>query len=381
MTNVHQSLADLLFAARQFGFAELSTNEWRQSSTEQASAGKTLLAALRERAAQGDTSAREFLALHWAAQLDSRTAARGDEHAETAQIISEVIASLPNCPGGFSGRGIVTCAGGPTYQTCAWVLFSLLRKLGCTLPIECWYVGSGERDEAWQRWVGEEFGVSCVDAVARGYVGHRFAETTHFRHHAYSAGAMHGYALKPFALLHSSFREVLFLDADNTPERDPAFLFDSPEFRETGAIFWPDLADCALAPELAAFGVPDVPDPINWESGQIVLDKKRAWRALSLSNWFNAQAGYFYRYSWGDCGTWQAAWRRLAAPWSMPEIPARRAGEVALVQHDFAGAPLFFHRVGRRGKWRLTDNEPTPGYSHNRECFEALEELSRRVAG
>ena len=30
------------------------------------------------------------------------------------------------------------------------------------------------------------------------------------------------------------------LDSDNIPVRDPAFLFDSFEFKELGAVFWPD---------------------------------------------------------------------------------------------------------------------------------------------
>ena len=37
----------------------------------------------------------------------------------------------------------------------------------------------------------------------------------------------HGFQLKAFAVLYSSFSRVLFLDADNTPMRDPAFLFET----------------------------------------------------------------------------------------------------------------------------------------------------------
>lgn len=36
------------------------------------------------------------------------------------------------------------------------------------------------------------------------------------------------------------FDDVLMLDSDNIPVRDPAFLFDSVEFKELGAVFWPD---------------------------------------------------------------------------------------------------------------------------------------------
>lgn len=48
------------------------------------------------------------------------------------------------------------------------------------------------------------------------------------------------FATKVFAIYHSAFDRVLFLDSDNVPVRDPSFLFQTPEFLDTGAIFWPD---------------------------------------------------------------------------------------------------------------------------------------------
>src|SRR5712691_6859479 len=44
-------------------------------------------------------------------------------------------------PGPRDGtRGIVICAGGICYITCAWVNIKILRKHGCRLPIEIWYL-------------------------------------------------------------------------------------------------------------------------------------------------------------------------------------------------------------------------------------------------
>src|SRR4051812_40063337 len=51
----------------------------------------------------------------------------------------EHMKSVPPYPGHFKGKGIVICAGGVTYLTCAWVNITLLRETGCTLPIEIWY--------------------------------------------------------------------------------------------------------------------------------------------------------------------------------------------------------------------------------------------------
>ena len=42
----------------------------------------------------------------------------------------------------FDGRGIVICAGGPRYFTCAWVLVSILRNtFRIDLPIQVWHLG------------------------------------------------------------------------------------------------------------------------------------------------------------------------------------------------------------------------------------------------
>lgn len=46
--------------------------------------------------------------------------------------------------------------------------------------------------------------------------------------------------LKPFAIVRSGFAEVLYLDADNVPARDPTPLFDTAGYIATGAVLWSD---------------------------------------------------------------------------------------------------------------------------------------------
>jgi hypothetical protein len=170
----------------------------------------------------------------------------------------------------FAGRGIVICAGGARLFTCAWVAIALLRRhLACTLPIEVWHLGPEEMGPP-MRGLLEELGAQPVDAfeVAK-------------RHQVEQLG---GWELKPYALMHSRFREVLLLDADNIPLRDPEFLFDRSEFRDTGALFWPDIV--RLSPDNAIWAVSGLTyrDTPSFESGQIVLDKSRCWQALSLAH-------------------------------------------------------------------------------------------------
>src|SRR5262245_48133431 len=111
----------------------------------------------------------------------------------------------------FAGRGIVICAGGQRYFTCAWILIALLqRALGTKLPIQVWHLGRIEMSESMQSML-EERGVEVVNA-----------ETVL---HRYPARIDGGWPLKPYAIAHSRFREVIFLDADTVPFADPDEIF------------------------------------------------------------------------------------------------------------------------------------------------------------
>ena len=46
--------------------------------------------------------------------------------------------------------------------------------------------------------------------------------------------------MKVWSILLSSFREVLWMDADNLAAVDPSIIFDAEAYTSTGALFWPD---------------------------------------------------------------------------------------------------------------------------------------------
>jgi hypothetical protein len=176
-------------------------------------------------------------------------------HEEVKAGLAE--AATADCPfpgDRFTVRGIVICAGGARLFTCAWVAIALLRRhLACTLPIEVWHLGPEEMGPP-MRALLEELGAQPVDAfeVAK-------------RHRVERLG---GWELKPYAVMHSRFREVLLLDADNVPVRDPEFLFDRPEFRDTGALFWPDIVRLSQDNEIWAISGLNYRDTPSVESGE-----------------------------------------------------------------------------------------------------------------
>src|SRR5258707_11071440 len=131
--------------------------------------------------------------------------------------LQERLTTLQPFPAGcFAGRGIVICVGGVRIFTCAWVLLHVLRRtLNCKLPIELWHIGPEELPPGMIRLL-EPFDVRVVDAA------------TVFADHP--ARIVDGWQLKPYALMHSGFAEVLLLDADQVPVRDPVEVFGWPEY-------------------------------------------------------------------------------------------------------------------------------------------------------
>ncbi len=174
------------------------------------------------------------------------------------------------------GRGIVMVSGGLRYMVSAWISVAMLRRAGCTLPVEMWFP-LHERPTPAMVAELRLHGVAC---------------------RTFSAPDMeqYGYGLKAVAILLSSFEEVLFLDADNFAVRDPAVLFDSPEYQQYGMVLWRDYWDSNVAPELhEVLGLRrgDMPQH-SFESGQMLIDKKRHWLGLRVALYLNHYHATFY---------------------------------------------------------------------------------------
>lgn len=278
--------------------------------------------------------------------------------------IAAAIESLPNYPGGFHGRGIVICAGGIKYFTCAWVCINMIRRLGCTLPIELWFQGPEELDQRMAQLL-QSLGVRCVDAKE---VEKRFPRR-----------CPGGWELKSYAIIHSSFEEVLLLDADNVPCRNPAFLFDETEYRRTGSIFWPDYG--SLGPDRAIWSICDIDyrEESEFESGQMLINKRTCWKPLALTFWFNEHSDFFYYHIHGDKDTFHLAWRKLKQPYTMVTTPIESL-EGVMCQHDLRGQRIFQHRNSH--KWQLfSENRHIRGFLHEKLCLSFLEDLREKWDG
>lgn len=55
---------------------------------------------------------------------------------------------------------------------------------------------------------------------------------------------------KAYGIYHCRFQQVLLLDCDNVPLHDPTVLFSSPQMKQHGNLFWPDIrASYTLLPQ------------------------------------------------------------------------------------------------------------------------------------
>ena len=83
-----------------------------------------------------------------------------------------------------------------------------------------------------------------------------------------------GWAAKPWAILLSSFREAIFIDADALFFQSPEILFEDPLYKKTGTLFFKDRI---IMPESKKQFLKDIlPHPISKSARQ-----SRYWTGLS----------------------------------------------------------------------------------------------------
>ena len=268
--------------------------------------------------------------------------------------------NIPSYPSRFRGRGIVICAGGVRYFTSAWVCIHILKQLNCRLPIQVWHLGEQEMDGQMAELLAG-LGVECIDArrIRRRQAVRRLG----------------GWELKPYAMLHCPFEEVLLLDADNVPVVNPEQLFDLREYRVKGAVFWPDYGRDEKADPIWRSCRVRRPKELEFETGQVLVDKRRCWRALCLTMWFNEHSDFYYRFLHGDKETFHLAFRKLQQPYAL--VPVRiHTLPGTMCQHDFSGRRIFQHR--NTDKWSLLlNNKRVQGFRLEADCRRYVKRLQR----
>ncbi|KAK1943194.1 hypothetical protein P3T76_005831 [Phytophthora citrophthora] len=277
-----------------------------------------------------------------------------------------------------SGNGIVMVVY-PKLLSSVFASISVLRSYNCTLPIELW-ISQPEvvRSPSMRQTLDmlqQRFSNVTVETIIDPTIA--------------------GFSTKIHAVQHSKFENVLFLDADNVAVRDPTFLFESKEFREHGAIFWPDF----WHPEKTIFNIQresllwelvDLPfvDMFEQESGQILINRKRAAIAMEVLMFYAYhRPSHFERLvlAHGDKDLFRLAWMKTRTPFYMMPFPPASAGTergtykkqfcgMTMVQFDVEGNVLFLHRNAKKLDGKVDKLDPM--YWTHLQSFKWEQEVS-----
>jgi alpha 1,2-mannosyltransferase len=266
----------------------------------------------------------------------------------------------------YSGNGIVIPAGGYRYLSFAWINVNMLRYLGCQLPIQIWYCGHLEQNNTIFD-MFEPLNVKFVDVFSKMWQ---------------DPCKVWGLGVKSYATINCEFENVILMDSDDFPVIDPSYLLKTEQFLETGGIFWPDLN--RIPPYGNEFGniwklcgVRHKDEP-EFETGRLVVNKKKCWKALRLTNWYNEHYYFYYNMTFGDKDTWHMAWRKFDQPYSMPGFRATYLDNV-IYQNDFEGKRIFQHRYKDEFTLELEKNRHVPSFLNEDLCFRFMIELRKKL--
>ncbi|CCD56913.1 hypothetical protein QC760_003965 [Botrytis cinerea] len=206
-----------------------------------------------------------------------------DEQVEAAKLAHksavEVIRTSTHLVPYKSGtQGIVTVAGG-RFTGALLVSLRMLRRTNSTLPVEVFMPNPEDYNEHTCEVVLPSLNARCV--MIPKYEGLTISK----------------YQYKIFAVILSSFEDVLFLDADNFPIVDPVEWFKAPVFKDNGYVLWPDFWWATTSPHY--FRVLELPTPSllslgTTESGQVIMSKRTHSDVLLLVLYYNIFGPSFY---------------------------------------------------------------------------------------
>jgi len=224
---------------------------------------------------------------------------------------------------------IVTVADGPEYDGGVYVLVRLLRWLGCTLPVQSWFAASRPNDP-----------MVRVDLEKRGTTFHTLPD------------GVEGFHAKCFPAiwptLQNSSDEVLYLDSDSYPTRNPEEVFSWREYTETGALFWPNFRSS----DPARWAKLDMTSPAEpeFETGQYAVNTSRVGLAMKRGHDYCNDPTVFGPIFRDDQECLHAGFVRTGTPYAMVGVLPKFELHT-VINHDPRGRVFTQHRVA--DKFRL----------------------------
>lgn len=251
----------------------------------------------------------------------------------------------------FKDRGIVTTGSNSIYPR-LYAVLRLLRIHNSQLSVEI-FTFPDELDE------NKKNNLEQID-----HVHVRLLNTTD----SLRDRKLSRYAIKPHAILQSSFEHILWVDADNILIHNPDYLFDLPHYTQSSAIFWPDFWSSSNDnPIWKILNLTCRAEDYEQESGEILINKKLSWKALHLAKYLSGNKDIM-KLLLGDKDTFRLAWKALNIPfYFIRKYPAiagfyhipindnntspRFCGHT-MIQHNPFGEILFMHGTLYKYIWK-----------------------------
>ncbi|KAJ5101886.1 hypothetical protein NUU61_004108 [Penicillium alfredii] len=309
----------------------------------------------------GDAEAMHFNPTDPHPRPDLTTLSEGDAKAMEeahANFVRDIKDSLKDLkPAHTPGkRGLVSTAGAK-YLPVFVSSLRMLRRAGSTLPVELYMKDASEHEKGVCKDVLPELNARCLvlaDVVGKDVIEH--------------------YQLKIFAVLFSSFEEIVWMDADCFPLGKPEDLLTSEPFSSTGLVTWPDFWSSSASPlyyKISRQEIPPMTARQSSETGAFLVSKKTHLLPLLLAAYYNyyGPSHYFRLLSQGGPGEGdketflQAAMSMKTSFYTVSERvqavghqSSKGLSGSAMVQAD----PREDHALTKQNKWRVKDPSAGP---------------------
>ncbi|KAI8593872.1 mannosyltransferase putative-domain-containing protein [Geranomyces variabilis] len=240
---------------------------------------------------------------------------QGGKYANVAELLAS-----------YAGSGIVMTTGN-FHADHAVLAIRNIRKLGCVLPVQLFYLDEQDLSTDHRATLAALADVQIISI------------TTLVDVHASARGkrsARLGWEMKPFAILASTFRHAIFIDADVVFLQNPERMLDYAIYKGAGTVLFRDRTLYPGGKPTEAFFV-EVMDGLEpsamyregrvgrklsvheGESGVVVVDKVRNFHALLMTTLMNAPGPYkddMYGVIHGDKESYWMAHEMLNLPYA-----------------------------------------------------------------
>ncbi|BCR89914.1 alpha-mannosyltransferase [Aspergillus chevalieri] len=292
-------------------------------------------------------------------------------------FVREIRKSWTGHPYIVGTKGIVSAAGG-TYMPTFVVTLRILRRTGCQLPVELFVKDPTEYEPHICETVLPALNAKCIVLSEIMTPNPNDATNTTI--------TIEHFQIKSFALLFSSFDNIIWLDADNLSLHDPTTLLSSKPFASTGLLTWPDFWASTISP--LYFNISRQPEfPTNTrastEAGMLLVSKRTHFPTLLLAAYYNYHGpSHYYQLlnqgapGEGDKDTFLQAASALGAKFHTVSEPVADLGRPHYpddedADDDIVGSamlqadPIEDYELTSHGKWRVKDgsvSKPPRGF-------------------